>query len=100
MVVVEDLDLHACVSCVALERSANADAVVAARLQLELALEDEILVLFLGEEVAAAVLRADDVAVPNDVTGAGSALEDPSVEGLPVEELDKALCAGRKVRGQ
>ena len=53
--VVQHLALHAHVGGVALERGADADAVVAVGEQLELEAEHEIAVLFLREQIAAAI---------------------------------------------
>ena len=99
--VVEDLNLHADVGGVALERRADADAVVGVLGQLEVELEDEVPVLLLGEEVAAVFLGGEQhtvfdlVALAGLVLGAVGALAvDPAGQILAVEERrELLLCA-------
>ena len=55
-IVVEDLQFHADVGSVPFERRADAEAIVRPLLQLELEAENEIAILFLREQIAAAPL--------------------------------------------
>ncbi len=91
VVVIEDLNLHAAVSDIALERRADTDTVVAARLHPELEAEDEIGVFLLRQEIATAVRRANEQTIFHDVTAARVPLlhKGPTVESLAVEERDK-----------
>src|SRR5262249_49729064 len=90
VVVVEDLHLHADVGGVALVGRPDADAVVAARLGQELDAEGEVAELLLEEEVAAAVLGADDRPDLDDVAAPLAADELPARERFPVEAGDEA----------
>ena len=62
--VVENLNLHADIGRIALERRANADAVVAAAGQLEIEAERKIGVLALGVQFSAAILAARPASRP------------------------------------
>ncbi len=89
VLVIEDLNLHALVGRVALERGAYADAVVAARLGFEFEPKDEIGVFFFGQQIPSAVKRADEHVVFDQITGAVTTHQFPALETLAVEERDK-----------
>ena len=84
--VVEHLDLHALIRSVAFERRAETDAVVAARTHFEVHAQDEVGVLLDGEEIPAAVGRADDPVAFDHVTRADPADQLPSIEIPTIEQ--------------
>jgi len=90
--VIEDLQLHAVVRGVALQRRADAHAVVAPGLELELEAEDEIRVLLLGQHHPAAFGGADQVAVLDGILAAG-----PTLKVRAIEQRNEP---GLRVRGR
>ncbi len=91
--IVEDLDLDAGVGGVALERRADADAVVGVRGQAHVEAEDEVGVFLLGVTIAAVLLGGEQDAFLHLVALAAAVLDaavaaavDPPGEVLAVDE--------------
>jgi hypothetical protein len=83
--VIQDLDFHSAISGVARERSANADAIVAAGLQFEFQAQHEIGELTFREEIAAATLGAINHTIGNAVSGSVLANQGPAVQGFSIK---------------
>src|SRR5690348_1741520 len=93
-VMVQDLDLHSLIGRVAFKGRADADAVIGALLELEFETEDEVGVFLFGEEIAAAVGRALDETILDDVAAAFLADEFPAGEIRAVEKCGVARLGG------
>ena len=89
-VVVDDLDFEAVGGAVTTERCAQSDAVVAVLRDLHFKADDAVGVFFLGEQIAAFALFADDGAVDDFVVGH---------RALPVAEIDAVVEAGEAFFG-
>jgi len=89
-VVVQDLNFHADVGCVAFKGGSDADAVVGAFGVFEIEAEDEVAVFGFGEEVAVRSGRRGEDAVIDDEAGGVFADVFPAFEVLAVEEAGEA----------
>ena len=75
------------------EGRTDGDAVVGARLQLELEAEDEVGVLALGKQIAAAAFGAIEDAILHPVAIALAAEKFPAVKRLAIEDRQEASLA-------
>src|SRR5262249_3101897 len=97
--VIQDLDLHPLIGCVAFVGCTDTDAVVGARRQHKFEAKNEVREFLLGEEIASSISGANDFTFLNDIAGTVSADELPAVERLPVEQRYKAFFSGAKRGG-